>query len=66
MGVLMIQCPVDRPRSVDRHRDDRCRAASGGEGDDSCPACGRVHEWTKHEAWLADGGRQYRVLVIAH
>ena len=27
-----------------------------------CSACGRVHEWTKDDAWLADGG-QYRVLV---
>ena len=28
-----------------------------------CPFCGRMHEWTKHEAWLADGGHQYRMLV---
>jgi hypothetical protein len=25
-----------------------------------CPECGRVHEWTKNEAWLANGGEQYR------
>jgi hypothetical protein len=25
-----------------------------------CPECGRVHEWTKDEAWLANGGDQYR------
>lgn len=25
-----------------------------------CPECGRVHEWTKNEAWLANGGDQYR------
>jgi hypothetical protein len=26
----------------------------------SCPACGRVHEWTKQTAWLDSGGDQYR------
>ena len=25
-----------------------------------CPACGRVHEWTKQAAWLDSGGDQYR------
>jgi hypothetical protein len=25
-----------------------------------CSACGRVHEWTKDDAWLAEGGEQYR------
>jgi endogenous inhibitor of DNA gyrase (YacG/DUF329 family) len=25
-----------------------------------CSVCGRVHEWTKDDAWLADGGEQYR------
>ncbi len=26
----------------------------------TCPACGRVHEWTKKSAWLANGGDLYR------
>jgi hypothetical protein len=25
-----------------------------------CPACGRVHAWTKKETWLGSGGEQYR------
>jgi hypothetical protein len=25
-----------------------------------CPVCGRVHKWTKNDAWLAEGGEQYR------
>ncbi len=25
-----------------------------------CPACGRIHRWTKNEAWLTEGGEQYR------
>ena len=24
-----------------------------------CPACGRIHHWTKAEAWLAHSGEQY-------
>jgi hypothetical protein len=24
-----------------------------------CPVCGRVHKWTKNDAWLAEGGEQY-------
>ena len=26
----------------------------------SCPACGRIHEWTKHDAWVTNGGELYR------
>jgi hypothetical protein len=29
----------------------------------TCPACGCVHEWTKADAWLADVGYHYRMLV---
>jgi len=25
-----------------------------------CSACGGVHEWTKRDAWLAEGGEHYR------
>jgi hypothetical protein len=25
-----------------------------------CPECGRVHRWTKNEAWLVSGGEEYR------
>jgi hypothetical protein len=25
-----------------------------------CPVCGRVHKWTKNDAWLAEGGERYR------
>ena len=30
-----------------------------------CSACGRVHEWTKRDAWLADGGAYYRATFRA-
>src|SRR5262245_19385331 len=29
-----------------------------------CPACGRVHDWTKADAWLDDTGEQYRLAPI--
>jgi hypothetical protein len=30
-----------------------------------CSACGRVHHWTKNDAWLTNGGEQYRKLANA-
>ena len=30
-----------------------------------CSACGGVHEWTKDQAWLSDGGEQYRKATAA-
>jgi len=60
MGVVMIECPATS------------RAVSTGiemcaveelplvVATMSCPACGRVHQWTKNDAWLADGGEDYR------
>ena len=60
MGILMIYCPSTG------------RAVSTGieiSGVDElpsviatteCSACGRVHEWTKDDAWLAEGGEHYR------
>jgi hypothetical protein len=61
MGVLMIQCPSTG------------RAVSTGiemlaieqlptvTAKATCPACGKVHEWTKDDVWLANGGQQYRI-----
>jgi hypothetical protein len=63
MGVLMIECPrTGREVStgietIDVDRLPAVRATT------VCSACGRVHEWTKNEAWLADGGLQYRMLL---
>ena len=60
MGILMINCPSTG------------RAVSTGiemSGIDQlptviatieCSMCGRVHEWTKDDAWLAEGGEHYR------
>ena len=65
MGVLMINCPSTG------------RAVSTGietSGVDQlptviatieCSACGRVHEWSKDHAWLAEGGEHYRRIAAA-
>jgi hypothetical protein len=61
MGIIMISCPATG------------RGVSTGietigiedlplvTAKMVCPACGRVHDWTKADAWLDDGGEQYRL-----
>jgi hypothetical protein len=29
-----------------------------------CAVCGCVHDWSKDEAWLADGGEEYRAAAV--
>jgi hypothetical protein len=60
MGIVMIKCPATS------------RAVSTGiemlavdalpivVAKMSCSACGSVHEWTKNDAWLADGNEDHR------
>jgi hypothetical protein len=63
MGVLMIHCPSTGREvftgiemlDVDQLPPVKVKTV--------CPACGRIHEWTKHDARLADCGWQYRVFV---
>jgi hypothetical protein len=31
----------------------------------ACSACGGEHEWSKNQAWLSNGGEQYRKAVAA-
>lgn len=63
MGVLMIQCPsTGREVSTGIEMLD-VKQLPAVKATTVCSACGRVHEWTKNDAWLADGGQQYRVLV---
>jgi len=64
MGILMINCPSTG------------RVVSTGielSGVDQlptviatiqCSVCGCVHEWTKHNAWLAEDGEQYRDVAV--
>ena len=63
MGVLMIQCPsTGREVSTGIEMLD-VEQLPAVKATTVCPACGCVHEWTKHDAWLSNGGWQYRVFV---
>jgi hypothetical protein len=65
MGMVMIDCP------------NTGRAVSTGiemfsieplptvAAQTVCPFCGRVHKWTKNDAWLAEGGEQYRAIAAS-
>ena len=65
MGVLMIQCPsTGREVSTGIEMLDIAQLPAV-KARTVCSACGCVHEWTKHEARLAEGGQQYRVF-FAH
>lgn len=61
MGIIMINCPATG------------RGVSTGietigiedlpvvTAKMVCSACGRVHDWTKADAWLDNTGEQYRL-----
>jgi hypothetical protein len=62
MGVLMIKCPsTGRAVStgIEMSAIDQLPTVVAKA---ICPACGCVHEWTKADAWLAEGGYQYRLV----
>ena len=60
MGILMICCPATgRPVSTEIEMD-RLEQLPTVIATITCPACGGVHEWTRHDAWLAAGGDHYR------
>lgn len=63
MGVLMIKCPsTGRAVStgIETFAVERLPIVIATA---KCSACGRVHEWTVNDAWLADGGHEYRMVV---
>jgi hypothetical protein len=65
MGVIMIACPsTGRAVStgIETMEVDRLPTVIATT---VCPACGRVHEWTKHDAWLAEGGAYYRAMAAS-
>jgi hypothetical protein len=60
MGIIMIKCPrVGRPVSTGIEVADVDQLPTV-VARTQCPACGGVHEWTKDDTWLADGGEYYR------
>jgi endogenous inhibitor of DNA gyrase (YacG/DUF329 family) len=61
MGIIMIKCPVtgrDVSTGIETIGIEELPAVTAKM---VCPACGRVHDWIKTNAWLADSGEQYRL-----
>ncbi len=65
MGMIMICCPAtgrEVPTGIETSRVDELPIVTATM---SCPVCGRVHCWTRDDAWLTNGGEQYRKLANA-
>lgn len=59
MGIIMINCPATGrgiSTGIEVWATDQLPIVTAST---LCPACGRLHQWTKNEAWLAGGGEQY-------
>jgi hypothetical protein len=60
MGIIMINCPATGhgvSTGIEVVGTDQLPIVTAST---VCPECGRVHQWTKNEVWLAAGGEQYR------
>jgi hypothetical protein len=60
MGIIMITCPStghEVSTGIEMLDVDQLPPVIATM---FCSECGRVHEWTKHESWLAEGGKHYR------
>jgi hypothetical protein len=65
MGIIMIRCPsTGRAVStgIEMPNLDQLPTVIATM---VCSACGRVHEWTRTDAWLAEGGAFYRQQAAA-
>jgi len=65
MGMIMIRCPATGrgvATGIEVCATDQLPVVTATT---RCPACGRMHRWTKNEAWLANAGEQYRELPRA-
>jgi hypothetical protein len=59
MGIIMINCPAtghEVSTGIEVCATDQLPIVTATT---ICPECGRVHKWTKNEAWLACDGEQY-------
>ena len=60
MGIVMIKCPSSGravSTGIEMSNIDQLPTVIATM---SCSACGRVHEWSRDDAWLAEGGEHYR------
>jgi hypothetical protein len=59
MGIIMINCPATGHRvstGIEVCATDQLPTVIATT---ICPECGRIHRWTKNEAWLVSGGEEY-------
>ncbi len=64
MGIIMICCPSTGREVSTGIEMSEVERLPNVKATMLCPACGCVHEWTKRDAWLADGGEQYRAAAV--
>ena len=60
VGIIMIRCPATGrgvSTGIEVFATDQMPVVPATM---SCPSCGRVAGWTKGDAWLGNGGEQYR------
>lgn len=63
MGLVMIKCPSTGQAvstGIEMPTIERLPTVIATM---VCSACGRVHEWTRADAWLAGSGEYYRQLA---
>ena len=65
MGIVMIRCPSTGGVVSTGIETAGVEQLPTVIATTVCSACGRVHEWTKHDVWLAEGGEHYRKAVAA-
>ena len=64
MGIIMIRCPAtgrDVSTGIEVWDVDQLPRVTAKM---RCTACGRIHNWSKDEAWLSDGAEEYRAAAV--
>ena len=61
MGIIMINCPATGRGVSTGIETIGIEDLPAVTAKMVCSACGRVHDWTKADAWLDDTGEQYRL-----
>jgi hypothetical protein len=65
MGIIMIHCPATGRDVSTGIETAGVEQLPNVKATMLCPVCGRVHDWTIDDAWLADSGEQYKA-AAAH
>jgi hypothetical protein len=65
MGIIMINCPATGRRVSTGIETVDIEELPAVTAKMVCPACGRMHDWTKADAWLVPSGEQYRLGAMA-